>query len=277
MERIMEKYREIEKSIIKKFRKEIWCRFTLAIRQYQLIQAGDKVAVCISGGKDSVLMAKCVQELQRHGQIQFEAVFLVMDPGYSRANRTLIEANAAMLNIPLTFFETQIFEIVDSVGGGSPCYLCARMRRGYLYNNAKALGCNKIALGHHYDDVLETILLSMLYGGEIKTMMPKLHSTNFEGMELIRPMYMIKEENILKWKDYNDLKFLNCACRFTENGTVSTGEGGKRLEMKELIQQFRKTSPMIEHNIFKSVENVHMNAVTGYTKDGIKHSFLDEY
>jgi tRNA(Ile)-lysidine synthase TilS/MesJ len=273
----MEKYREIEKSIIKKFRKEIWCRFTLAVREYRLINEGDKVAVCISGGKDSLLMAKCIQELQKHAQIKFDAVFLVMDPGYSPENRALIEENAALLNIPLTFFKSQIFEIVDNVGGGSPCYLCARMRRGFLYSNAKELGCNKIALGHHYDDVLETILLSMLYGGEIKTMMPKLHSTNFEGMELIRPMYMIKEENIIRWKEYNGLKFLNCACRFTEKGAENAGEGGKRLEMKMLIKQFRETSPMIEYNIFKSVENVHMNAVTGYKKNGVKHSFLEDY
>lgn len=274
----MEKYKEIEKSIIKKFRKEIWCKFTLGIREYQLIQEGDRIAVCMSGGKDSMLMAKCIQELQRHGQIKFDAVFLVMDPGYNEINRELIKENAKLLNVPIQLFETQIFDIVSQVGEGSPCYLCARMRRGNLYSRAKELGCNKISLGHHYDDVIETILLSMLYGGEIKTMMPKLHSTNFEGMELIRPMYRIKEESIIRWKNFNGLEFINCACRFTENCSVSNdGGGSKRVEMKNLIKQFRQTSHMIEYNIFKSVENVHLNAIVGYTEHGRKHSFLERY
>ena len=272
----MNNYKEIERSIIKKFRKEIWCRFTRGVREYQLINEGDKIAVCISGGKDSMLMAKCIQELQRHSRIKFEAVFLVMDPGYSEAHRRTLEENAAALNIPLTFFETQIFDIVDQVSGGSPCYLCARMRRGYLYNNAKELGCNKIALGHHYDDVIETILLSMFYSGEIKTMMPKLHSTNFEGMELIRPMYMIREEHILQWKNYNNLQFLNCACHFTKN--CDSGESNsKRLEIKNLIKSLRQQSHMIEHNIFRSVENVHVDAIVGYTKNNVNHSFLETY
>lgn len=272
----MEKYKDVEKSIIKKFRKEIWTRFTRAIRDYELIQEGDRIAVCISGGKDSMLMAKCIQELYRHGRIRFEAEFVVMNPGYNEANRQMIQDNAKLLNIPITMFETQIFDAVAGIDEGSPCYLCARMRRGYLYSKAKEMGCNKIALGHHFDDVIETILLSMLYGGEIKTMMPKLHSDNFEGLELIRPMYLIKEESVINWKNYNGLNFLNCACRFTEN--LATGEAkSKRSEMKALINQFRQTDPNIECNIFRSVENVHLGAIVGYRKNGIKHNFLEHY
>ncbi len=275
----MEKYKQVENTIIKKYRKEIWSRFIRAIKDYELIKEGDKIAVCISGGKDSMLLAKCIQELMRHGKIPFEAEFLVMDPGYNPLNRRIIEENAKLLNVPIKIFESQIFEIVTSLEEGGPCYLCARMRRGFLYNKAKDLGCNKIALGHHFDDVIETILLSMLYGGEIKTMMPKLHSTNFEGMELIRPLYLIKEESIIAWKDYHELQFINCACKMTESlQNRKPDEGGaKRNEMKQLIAKFRQTSPFIEHNIFRSVQNVHLGAIVGYNKNGVKHSFLEDY
>ena len=252
----MERYKEIEKSIIKKYRKEIWKRFIRGVNDYDLIQEGDKIAVCISGGKDSMLLAKCMQELQRHWVVKFELVFLVMDPGYNEYNRQVIEDNAKDLNIPITVFESPIFDIVADVEE-TPCYLCARMRRGYLYKEAQALGCNKIALGHHFDDVIETILMSMLYSGQIKTMMPKLHSTNFEGMELIRPLYLVKEEDIIAWSRYNDLRFIQCACRLTENCSVNgQGGGSKRNEMKMLIKKFRQTNPHIEMNIFKSVHDV---------------------
>ncbi len=273
----MEKYREIEKSIIKKYRKEIWSKFIKALKDYQLINDGDKVAVCISGGKDSSLLAKCMQELKRHGQINFEVHYILMDPGYSKENLEIIKENMDILNIQADIFKTDIFDIVYNLTEGSPCYLCARMRRGYLYNRAKELGCNKIALGHHYDDVIETILLSMLYGGEIKTMMPKLHSDNYEGMELIRPLYLVKEASIKTWAHSNDLTFLNCACRFTENCSINDDSTSKRLEMKKLIEQFRKTNKYIEQNIFKSVENVNLNTVIGYHKDGNNYHFLDEY
>ncbi|MBC3888806.1 tRNA 2-thiocytidine biosynthesis protein TtcA [Acetobacterium paludosum] len=274
----MEKYQAIEQSIKKKFRGSIWCRFTEGINKYQLVSEGDKIAVCISGGKDSMLMAKLFQELKRHNKFEFELVFLIMDPGYNDINRQMILNNLEILNIDATIFETQIFDSVADVDK-SPCYLCARMRRGHLYHKAQDLGCNKIALGHHYDDVIETILMGMLYGGQIQTMMPKLKSTNFETMELIRPMYLIREEAIINWKLHNDLQFLQCACRFTENCMLSDNQGGnsKRLEMKNLIKQFKKTSPYIESNIFKSVENVNLNTIIAYKKDGIKHHFLDEY
>ncbi|MEM1485509.1 ATP-binding protein [Oscillospiraceae bacterium PP1C4] len=273
----MQKYQEIEKSIIKKYRKEIWKKFISGINAYQLIQEGDKIAVCISGGKDSMLLAKCMQELQKHGKFHFDLEFLVMDPGYNPLNRQMILDNAECMNIPIKVFETKIFDIVAGVEE-SPCYLCARMRRGHLYKEAQALGCNKIALGHHFDDVIETILMSMLYGAEIKTMMPKLHSTNFEGMELIRPMYMVREADILAWKKYNDLKFIQCACRFTENCVLGdNGGGSKRQEMKVLIKKFRQTNSHIDINIFKSVHNVNLDTIIGYyDKDG-QHSFLDDY
>lgn len=274
----MEQYQEIERALIKKFRKPIWRKFTQAINDYDLIQEGDKIAVCISGGKDSMLLAKLMQELQRHGKFPFELVFLVMDPGYHPRNRQKIENNAKLLNIPITVFESPIFNSVVEIED-SPCYLCARMRRGYLYKNAQDLGCNKIALGHHFDDVVETILMGMLYGAQIQTMMPKLHSTNFEGMELIRPMYLIKEEDILAWRDYHELEFLQCACRFTEN-ISNSGDGvgeSKRQEMKMLMKQFRQTSKHIEMNIFRSVENVNLNTVIAYKKDGVTHHFLDTY
>lgn len=271
------KQKEIERSIIKKFRKTIWCRFTRAIREYELIQEGDKIAVCISGGKDSMLMAKLIQELKRHGKIPFEAVFLVMNPGYHVDNWKVIQDNARLLGIPLTVFESEIFDIVAGIDK-SPCYLCARMRRGHLYAHAKELGCNKIALGHHFDDVIETILMGMLYSGKIETMMPKLHSVNFKGMELIRPMYLIKEEDIKSWRDYNGLHFIQCACRFTESCAVcGGGRGSKRDEMKELIAGFRMKSDSIEQNIFRSVHNINLRTVIGYHKDGEVHHFLDEY
>ncbi|MCI8748835.1 MAG: tRNA 2-thiocytidine biosynthesis protein TtcA [Lachnospiraceae bacterium] len=269
----------VEKSIRKKFHKALFSRFAKAINEYRLLEEGDKVAVCISGGKDSMLMAKLFQELKKHNKFNFGLEFLVMDPGYNKANREALENNAKLLNIPVTIFETQIFNAVYEIEK-SPCYLCARMRRGYLYNNARKLGCNKIALGHHYDDVIETILMGMLYGAQVQTMMPKLHSTNFEGMELIRPMYLIREEDIIHWKEYNNLKFLQCACRFTENCT-SCGEDGaaesKRTEVKTLIQSLKKINPYIESNIFRSVENINLDTVIAYKEKGVKHSFLDNY
>ncbi len=274
----MERYQEIERSIIKKYHKSIWCQFVRGIKEYELIKENDRIAVCISGGKDSMLMAKCMQELQRHGKFSFEIVFLVMDPGYNQINRQTIINNAKLLNVPIQIFETKIFDIVADIEQ-SPCYLCARMRRGYLYKNAQELGCNKIALGHHFDDVIETILMSMLYSGQIQTMMPKLHSTNFEGMELIRPMYFVKEADILSWKNYNDLQFIQCACRFTENCTMcdNGGGGSKRQEMKALIKKFRQTNSMIDKNIFNSVGNVNLDTVIGYKKGGKEFNFLDEY
>ncbi|WP_242825743.1 tRNA 2-thiocytidine biosynthesis TtcA family protein [Cellulosilyticum lentocellum] len=274
---IMEKYKEIEKSIIKKYRKEIWKRFVNGINDYNLIQNGDKIAVCISGGKDSMLLAKCMQELQRHWQVKFELVFLVMDPGYNPYNRKVIEDNAKLLNIPITIFESPIFDVVAEVED-TPCYLCARMRRGYLYKEAKDLGCNKIALGHHFDDVIETILMSMLYSGQIKTMMPKLHSTNYEGMELIRPLYLVKEADIVAWVRYNELSFIQCACRLTEHCSVSgQGGGSKRQEMKNLIKKFRQINPHIEMNIFRSVHDINLETVIGYHKKEKSYQFLDDY
>lgn len=269
----------VEKSIRKKFHKVLFSRFAKAINEYSLLQEGDKVAVCISGGKDSMLMAKLFQELKKHNKFNFGLEFLVMDPGYNKVNREALENNSRILNIPVTVFETRIFDAVYEIEK-SPCYLCARMRRGYLYNNARKLGCNKIALGHHYDDVIETILMGMLYGAQVQTMMPKLHSTNFKGMELIRPMYLIREEDIIHWKEYNNLKFLQCACRFTENCT-SCGEDGaaesKRTEIKALIQNLKKINPYIESNIFKSVENINLDTIIAYKENGVKHSFLENY
>lgn len=270
--------KDIERSIIKKFRKPIWRRFTKTIREYELVQDGDKIAVCISGGKDSMLMAKLFQELSRHGKKNFEVVFLVMNPGYNEINYQTIKDNAQILNVPITVFESDIFNIVASEEQ-SPCYLCARMRRGYLYSKAKELGCNKIALGHHYDDVIETILMGMLYGAQVQTMMPKLHSTNFEGMELIRPLYLIREADIIHWANYNDLHFIQCACRFTEHcaSCGGTEKGSKRAEIKELIHELAQKDPVIEYNIFRSVENVNLNTVIGYKQDGVRHNFLDTY
>ena len=274
-----ERTREIERSIIKKFRKPVWRRFTKALNDYELVKDGDKIAVCISGGKDSMLMAKLFQELARHGKKNFDVVFLVMNPGYNERNFQLIKENARILNIPITVFQSEIFNIVASEES-SPCYLCARMRRGHLYSRAKELGCNKIALGHHYDDVIETILMGMLYGGQVQTMMPKLHSTNFEGMERIRPMYLIREADIIHWADYNNLHFIRCACRFTEKVAAAAEEedkGSKRAEVKALIRQLAAKDPVVEFNIFKSVENVNLNTVIAYKKDGVKHHFLETY
>ena len=270
--------RDVEQSIRKKFRKKIWRMFAKAINTYDLVKEGDKIAVCISGGKDSMLMAKLFQELKRHNKFPFEVIYLVMDPGYSPANRQVIEENARKLNIPITIYESDIFESVYNVEK-SPCYLCARMRRGYLYKFAKDMGCNKIALGHHYDDVIETILMGMLYSGQVQTMMPKLHSTNYEGMELIRPLYLIREQDIKSWCRYNDLHFIQCACKFTDTCTTCNNEENrsKRVEIKELIKTLKQVNPYVEGNIFKSVENVSLEAIVAYKIDGVKHSFLETY
>jgi len=274
-----ERQERAENSIRKKYHKQLFSPFAKACKTYQLIQEGDHIAVCISGGKDSMLMAKLFQEIKRHRQVNFELTFLVMDPGYNRENRALIESNAKLLGIPVVIFESDIFDAVDTIDK-SPCYLCARMRRGHLYAKAKELGCNKIALGHHYDDVIETILMGMLHGGQMQSMMPKLHSTNFEGMELIRPLYLIREEDICKWRDYNDLHFLQCACHFTETCSTCHEDGttsSKRLETKKLIAELKKTNPYVESNIFKSTENVNVDTLIAYKKDGQRHHFLDEY
>lgn len=268
--------KEIEKSIIKKYRKVIWTKFTKAIKDYELIQDDDQIMVCISGGKDSFLLAKCIQEIAKHGKINFKAKFVVMNPGYNENNLNKIKENADLLNIPIEIFETDIFKVVTKVDFKSPCYMCAKMRRGHLYNKAKELGCNKIALGHHFDDVIETTLLSMFYGCEVKTMMPKLHSDNFKGIELIRPLYLIKERDIISWANYNNLNFLGCACRFTEKEYLDTGKS-KRMEIKQLIQELRKNNKDIDYNIFKALTNINLDCVLGYRKQGCKHSFLDNY
>ena len=271
-----ERYKEIEKSIIKKYRKDIWSKFVKAVKEYELINENDKIMVCISGGKDSFLLAKCIQEIKKHGKVNFDACYVVMDTGYNKINRKMIEENAKVLNIPIEIFASNIFDVVTTVDK-SPCYLCARMRRGCLYNKAKELGCNKIALGHHFDDVIETTLLSMFYGSEIKTMMPKLHSENFEGLELIRPLYLVKEEAIISWKNSNDLTFLNCACKFTEEHFSKDDGTSKRKEIKTLIKELKKVNKDIDHNIFKSLDNVNLNCVLGTKKDGIYKSFIDDY
>lgn len=275
-----DKQKAVETSIRKTFHKCIFSPFAKAINEYELLKPGDKVAVCISGGKDSMLMAKLFQEIKRHNKFDFELVFLVMDPGYSEVNRLVIEKNARMLGVPITIFETRIFDAVYDVKQ-SPCYLCARMRRGYLYSKAKELGCNKIALGHHYDDVIETILMGMLYGAQVQTMMPKLHSTNFEGMELIRPMYYIREDDIMRWRDFNNLHFIQCACHFTDTCSSCREDGttaSKRMEIKQLIKDMKKVNPYVEGNIFKSVYNVSLGTVIEYKdKDGVKHNFLENY
>ena len=268
----------VELSIRKKFKKKIWSKFTKAVREYELVKEGDRIAVCISGGKDSMLMAKLFQELKRHNKFNFEVKFLVMDPGYSPENRKVIEENARKMKIPIQIFESNIFESVFEIEK-SPCYICARMRRGYLYNFAQQMGCNKIALGHHYDDVIETILMGMLYSAQVQTMMPKLHSTNFEGMELIRPMYLIREDDIKAWRDYNDLHFIQCACKFTDTCTTCNNEENqsKRMEIKKLIAELKKTNPFVEGNIFKSVENVNLSTIIAYKQNGQVHHFLDTY
>lgn len=273
-----EKRARIEQSIIKKFRKPIWRAFTRALNTYDLIQEGDKIAVCISGGKDSMLMAKLMQLLQRYSEVPFEVVFLVMDPGYNEINRNKIESNAALLHIPITVFETDVFAVANN-SEKNPCYLCARMRRGYLYSKAQELGCNKIALGHHFNDVIETTVMSMFYGSQMQAMLPKLHSTNFAGMELIRPLYCIHEEDILAWKQYNDLEFIQCACRFTENCTMcdNGGGGSKRQEVKILLRRLRRDNPNIERSIFNSIHSVNLDMMPGYKTGGVLHSFLDDY
>ena len=272
----MERYKEIERSIIKKYRKEIWAKFVKAVKDYKLINENDKVMVCISGGKDSFLLAKCVQELQKHGGVPFEVCYVCMNPGYNADNWKIIQENAKLLGIPLTVFESNIFDTVKDIEK-SPCYLCARMRRGYLYSKAKELGCNKIALGHHFNDVIETTLLSMFYGSEVKTMMPKLHSDNFPGIELIRPLYMVEEASIISWKNSNNLTFINCACKFTERNYNTNDGTSKRKEIKELIKELKKNNPSIDRNIFTSMNNVNLNCILGTKTNGIYKSFLEDY
>jgi len=269
--------KDIERSIVKTYHVDIWSNFVKAVKTYELVNEGDRIAVCISGGKDSFLLAKLLQELKRHKKVNFELKYIVMDPGYNKENRRLIEENSERLGIPAEIFETEIFNIVTEIDK-NPCYLCARMRRGYLYRKAKDIGCNKIALGHHFDDAIETVLMGMFFAGKFETMMPKLHSKNFEGMELIRPMYMIREEVIKAWVNYNNLKFLRCACRFTEKQEACDGDGdSKRAEMKELVKELSRNNPSLAANIFKSMENVNIETIIGYKKGGIKHSFLEGY
>lgn len=278
MGKVLEKYQLVEQSLSKRFRKEIWRPFVTAVKRYELIEEGDRIAVCISGGKDSMLLAKLMQMLQRFSEVPFELLFLVMDPGYNEKNRKKIESNAALLNVPVTIFETNIFDVANSVDE-SPCYLCARMRRGYLYAKAKELGCNKIALGHHFSDVIETTVMAMFYGAQLQAMIPKLHSTNFEGMELIRPLYCVNEEAILSWVRYNDLEFIQCACRFTESIHAS-GDGigeSKRQEIKELIRRLKQDNPYIEKSIFRSIHAVCLDTFPGYKTEGKEHSFLEKY
>lgn len=278
MSRELEPYQLIERSIIKKFRKTLWNPFISAVKQYELIRPGDRIAVCISGGKDSMLMAKLLQMLQRFSEVPFSLVYLVMDPGYNELNRRKIESNAALLHIPITVFETDIFAVANSTGD-SPCYLCARMRRGHLYSKAKELNCNKIALGHHFSDVIETTVMGMFYGSQLQAMIPKLHSRNFEGMELIRPMYCIHEDSILAWKRYNELEFIQCACRFTEScATDENGVGdSKRQEIKNLIRRLKRDNPNIEKSIFNSIHAVCLDTFPGYKTGGAAHSFLEHY
>lgn len=276
MAKVLKKYQEVEKSIIKTYRKEIWAKFIKAINDYELIKDGDSIMVCISGGKDSFLLAKCIEEVMKHGKVHFNARYVCMNPGYNEANLELIKKNAELLNINLEIFESNIFESVEVMDAKSPCYMCARMRRGYLYSKASDLGCNKIALGHHFNDVIETTLLSLFYGSEIKTMMPKLHSDNFKGIELIRPLFLVHEEYIKAWCTHNDLHFINCACKFTES-VSNKEEESKRKEMKGLIKELKKCNKEIDNNIFKALDNVNLNCVLGTKKNGEYKSFLDEY
>ena len=273
----MEKYKEIERSIIKKFRKEIWSKFVKGVQEYELLKENDKVMVCISGGKDSFLMAKCIQELIRHGKFKFEARFVCMNPGYNDYNLQYIKDNAKLMDIPIEIFESDIFDVIKKITPNEPCYMCARMRRGYLYSKAQELGCNKIALGHHFNDVIETSMLSILYSSEVKTMVPKLHSDNFEGIELIRPMYLVKEDDIISWKNYNELTFINCACPLLEGCSLIDDGKSKRKEVKELIKKMKKTNKNVDENIFIAMSNINLNCVLGYKKDGVKHNFVDEY
>lgn len=272
----MECYKEIERSIIKKYRKTIWSKFIRAVQEYALINENDRIMVCISGGKDSFLLAKCIEELQKHGKFHFDVKYVVMNPGYKKENVDKIMSNAKLLNIDIDIFESDIFAVSDKLNKEKPCYMCARMRRGFLYNKAKELGCNKIALGHHFDDVIETTLLSMFYGAEVKTMMPKLHSENFKGIELIRPLYFVKEEDIISWVNSNNLNFINCACSFTDR-VKDDSELSKRKEIKELINVLRKKNRDVDYNIFKSLDNINLNCALGFSKNGKKHSFLDDY
>lgn len=274
----MERYKEIEKSIITTYRKSIWRKFIQGIKEFEMVQEGDKIAVCISGGKDSMLLAKCMQELKRHRQMNFNLEFIVMDPGYNELNRQKIIDNAKTLNIPITIFNTDIFQAVEHIDE-NPCYMCARMRRGYLYKKAQELGCNKIALGHHFDDVIETIMMGMLYGAQMQTMMPKLHSTNHKGMQLIRPLYYVKEADIIKWRDKNELNFIQCACKLTENRVIREdgSSNSKRQEMKVLINNLRKVYDKIDVNIYNSTKNVNLNTIISYIQDGEVHHFMDDY
>lgn len=276
MGRELERYEMIERSIIKKYREELWNPFVGAVKRYQLIQPGDKIAVCISGGKDSMLLAKLMQQLQKHSDVPFALEYLVMDPGYNEINRKKIEENAEFLHVPITIFETNIFQVANNTGE-NPCYLCARMRRGHLYAKAKELGCNKIALGHHLSDVIETTLMGMMYGSQLQGMLPRLKSTNFEGMELIRPLYCILEKDIIAWKNHNELEFIQCACRFTENCTVSDNGGSKRQEMKMLIKQLKNNNPNIEINIFNSIHKANVDTLVGYKLNNVEHSFLEKF
>lgn len=281
MPKELEEYQKIERSIITTYRKKIWSPFTLAVKKYRLVEKGDKIAVCVSGGKDSMLLAKLMQELSRHGDVPFETVFLVMDPGYNEKNRKKIEENAAFLHIPIEIFETDVFAAADEAKAlslGSPCYLCARMRRGHLYAKAKELGCNKIALGHHKSDVVETTLMGMLYGGQLQGMLPRIKSSNFEGMELIRPMYCISEEDVLRWKEHNRLEFIACACRFTER--TEDGENPEfsaRKRVKQLMAELKKENPNAENNVFQSIHNVQLDTLAEYKKDGERHGFLERF
>lgn len=278
MAKALERYQKIERSIITTYRKSIWSPFVLAVKKYQLIQAGDKIAVCISGGKDSMLLAKLMQELHRHSEVPFDLVFLVMDPGYNAVNQKKIEENAKLLNLPITVFESDVFAAADAAAAQAPCYLCARMRRGHLYAKAKELGCNKIALGHHKSDVIETTLMGMLYGAQIQGMLPRIQSTNFDGMELIRPMYCILEKDILLWKEYNGLDFIACACKFTQNLTGCDEDTfSARRKVKELIAQLKQENPNVENNIFQSIHNVQLDTLAEYKQDGVKHSFLEKF
>lgn len=269
----MERYKEIERSIIKNFRNKIWAKFIKGITEYKMIQEGDKIAVCMSGGKDSMLLAKCIQELHKYSKVNFDVKYIAMNPGYSEANKQKIISNAKLLNVPMTMFETNIFECVEKVDD-HPCYICARMRRGYLYNKAKEFGCNKIALGHHFDDVIETTLMGMLYGGQMQTMMPKVRSTSHPGMELIRPLYYVKEADIINWQQKNNLEFIKCACKVTEN---NANGNSKRAEMKKLISSLKQNYKDVDKNIMKSTQNVNLDTLIAYKKDGVVHNFMDEY
>ena len=278
MARTLDPYQLVERSIITKYRKVLWNPFIEAVKRYEMIQPGDRIAVCISGGKDSMLLAKLMQQLQKHSDFPFELVFLVMDPGYNELNRRKIESNAALLNIPVTIFESDIFEVADSAGK-SPCYLCARMRRGYLYSRAQELGCSKIALGHHFNDVVETTLISMFYGSQLQAMLPKLHSTNFEGMTLIRPLYCVHEDDIIAWARDNSLEFIQCACRLTERSAADTGDVNvsKRKEIKLLLRRLRQGNPNIEKSIFNSIHAVALDTMPGFKTGGVEHSFLERF